>query len=446
MSAEKREHITNLRRKGWCWLLALAVMPACMVLTGLLVALVRGQSLATAFDAMALPFVPQPYRGLLVVTYASVLTAVVIYLWERETRARVRAEAARARAAEAAALAEPELHTPEYVVALGGGHGLSTLLRGLKNRCGELTAIVTVADDGGSSGALRRDMGMLPPGDLRRCIAALADAEPLMAELFEYRFGRGTGLDGHTFGNLFIAAMAGVTGDFESAISEASRVLAVRGRILPASLDNLVLSAEVRNSLDPDAAPYILTGESAIGHAEGVIERVFLEPEQTKGYPAAIQALLSADLIVLGPGSLYTSILPNLLVSDIAAAIRASAACKIYVCNVATQPGETDGYTVGDHVRALNAHLGAGLCHCVLANGNYRITLPPDSPSTMVRPEFEGIPGCQLVLEDLVDARLPWRHDSTHLADALLRIYQDWRTAQPSGDPSGDPLTMSSLH
>jgi uncharacterized cofD-like protein len=303
-----------------------------------------------------------------------------------------------------------------------------------------------VADDGGSSGALRRDLGMLPPGDLRRCIAALADAEPLMTQLFQYRFGRGTGLDGHTFGNLFIAAMAGITGDFESAIGEASRVLAVRGRMLPSSLDKLGLGAEVREPADPDAVPHILVGESAIGHAEGVIERVFLQTEQSKGYPAAIQALLSADLIILGPGSLYTSILPNLLVPDIAAAVRASAACKIYVCNVATQPGETDGYTVGDHVRALNAHLGTGLCHCVLANGNYRITLPSTSPSTMVQPEFEGDPGCQLVLEDLVDTRLPWRHDSTRLADALLRIYHDWRAAaQSTEDPSWDPFTTSSL-
>ena len=450
MSAKRRKHFTNLRLKGWWWLLALAVMPVFMGLTCLLVVLIEGRPLTVAMDTVTLHFVPQPYRGLLMLTYASLLMAVVVYQWEREARAHaalLRAEAAQARAVEAAPPDPPEPQVPQHVVALGGGHGLSTLLRGLKNRCGELTAIVTVADDGGSSGALRRDMGMLPPGDLRRCIAALADAEPLMTQLFQYRFGRGTGLDGHTFGNLFIAAMAGITGDFESAISEASRVLAVRGRILPSSLDNLVLSAEVRDPLDPDAAPHILMGESAIGHAEGVIERVFLEPEQSKGYPAAIQALLSADLIVLGPGSLYTSILPNLLVPDIAAAVRASAACKIYVCNVATQPGETDGYTVGDHVRALNAHLGMGLCHCVLANGNYRIALPPASPSTMVRPEFEGNPGCQLVLEDLVDARLPWRHDSTRLADALLRMYHNWRVAaQLAGDPSGDPLTVSSLH
>jgi uncharacterized cofD-like protein len=240
--------------------------------------------------------------------------------------------------------------------------------------------------------------------------------------------------------------MAGITGDFESAIGESSRVLAVRGRILPSSLEDLVLCAEVRDLRAPDAAPHVLVGESAIGHADGLIERVFLQPEQAKGYPAAIQALLSADLIVLGPGSLYTSILPNLLVPDIAAAVRASAAYKIYVCNVATQPGETDGYTVGDHVRALQTHLGAGLCHCVLANGNHQLDLPPASHSAMVRPEFEGCAGCELVLEDLVDQHLPWRHDSARLADALFRLYGDWCVARRSSpDPSWDPLTLSSL-
>ena len=322
------------------------------------------------------------------------------------------------------------------VVALGGGHGLSTLLRGLKAHTSQLTAIVTVADDGGSSGLLRREMGMLPPGDLRRCIAALAEAEPLMTQLFQYRFGAGAGLDGHVFGNLFIAAMAGITGDFESAISEASRVLAVRGRILPSSLDNIVLCAEIRDPKDPGAGAHLVQGQSRIVGAGGAIERVFLQPSDAKGYPGAIQALLHADMIVLGPGSLYTSVLPNLLVPGIRDAFRASPALKVYVCNVATQPGETDDYTVGCHVRALGEHLGPGFCHYVLANANTDFTLPPSSGSKMVEPGCDHIDGCQLVLEDLVDRALPWRHDSVRLATALMHLRQGHRVGASRLDRS----------
>ena len=313
------------------------------------------------------------------------------------------------------------------VVALGGGHGLSTLLRGLKDRYCDLTAIVTVADDGGSSGVLRRETGILPPGDLRRCIAALADAEPLMTQLFEYRFGHGAGLDGHAFGNLFIAAMAGIMGDFERGVSEVSRVLAVKGRVLPSSLDHLLLCAEVRAPGD-EGSMTLVQGQSQIAAVRGVVERVYLQPSEPKGYPLAISALLNADLILLGPGSLYTSIIPNLLVPDILAALRASEAFKVYICNVATQPGETADYTVGDHVRALTEHMGGSACDCVLANGNTDWSLPSASNSTMVRPTLHGAPEggdaatWRLVIEDLVDHTLPWRHDSAKLASAALRL------------------------
>jgi uncharacterized cofD-like protein len=316
------------------------------------------------------------------------------------------------------------------VVAIGGGHGLSTLLRGLKACFDHLTAIVTVADDGGSSGMLRREMGLLPPGDLRRCIAALAEAEPLMTQLFQFRFGRGTGLNGHTFGNLFIAAMAEITGDFESAVSEASRVLAVKGRILPSSLDDIVLCAELRDASTGGGQTRLVRGESAIAEAGGIIERVFLEPAEAKGYPEAIRALLQADVIVLGPGSLYTSILPNLLVPDIRNAIRVSAALKVYVCNVATQPGETDGFTVGDHVAALRAHLGAGFCDHVLANASADYALPPASRSVMVQPVFDES-DCRMTVVDLVDNELPWRHDAAKLTMALAQLAAAHRTAAP---------------
>ncbi len=314
------------------------------------------------------------------------------------------------------------------IVAIGGGHGLATLLRGLKGYASDLTAIVTVADDGGSSGLLRREMGLLPPGDLRNCIAALAAAEPLMAQLLQYRFGRGSGLAGHTFGNLLIAAMAEITGSFETAITEASRVLAVRGRIMPSTLDNVTLCAEV-SGIAPDETMRLVRGESQITKAGGRVERVFLQPDHVQGYPEAIRALLHADMIVLGPGSLYTSILPNLLVADICQALRASTAIKVYICNVATQPGETDDYTVADHVRALNAHLGGNICTCVLANNNIAFELPANSGSQMVSPECETIEGCPFVLDDLVDRALPWRHDPDRLATALLRLYH--RQAAP---------------
>jgi uncharacterized cofD-like protein len=315
------------------------------------------------------------------------------------------------------------------VVVIGGGHGLSTLLRGLKALPIEITAIVTVADDGGSSGVLRRELGIPPPGDLRQCIAALADAEPLMTRLFQYRFGEGAALDGHAFGNLFIAAMMGITGDFESAVTEASRVLAVRGRILPSTLDNVVLCAEVHHPESSEVGSCIIEGQSRIAKAGGCVERVYLVPENAKGHPEAIRALLQADLILLGPGSLFTSVLPNLLVPDIVSAIRASAALKVYICNVASQPGETDGFAVGDHVRALSEHLGTGFCGYVLANGNLEATLPAGSGSALVQPSMEGCEDCELVLEDLIDDALPWRHESTKLALAIMRLYTAYTVA-----------------
>ncbi len=309
------------------------------------------------------------------------------------------------------------------IVALGGGHGLSTLLRGLKEHPLDLTAIVTVADDGGSSGKLRRGLGVLPPGDFRNCLLALAGSESLMTRLFQYRFGEGTGLDGHNFGNLFLTAMAGVAGSFERALVESSRVLAIRGRVLPSTLRNVVLGAQVR---DPHSGELKrVLGESRIPKAGGHVERVFLEPAHVPAYPDAVRALLNADLILAGPGSLYTSVLPNLLVSGIAEAARASRALKVYVCNVATQVGETDGYTVADHVEALEHHLGAGFFSVVLANDNLTpaCDLPPGVE--MVLPTAPPQAAYRLVTADLVDDACPWRHNVERLARAILALYQD---------------------
>ncbi len=304
------------------------------------------------------------------------------------------------------------------IVAMGGGTGLSTLLRGLKEYTDKLTAIVTVADDGGSSGRLRRELGVPPPGDFRQCIAALADSEPLMTQLFQYRFGEGAGLDGHSFGNLFIAAMAGVTGNFERALLESSRVLAVRGQILPSTLASVTLYADTR---DPEAAR--VAGESEITHHGKPIERVYLGPEHVPAYPGVVRAILEADLIIAGPGSLYTSVLPNLLVEDVQRALQVSKAMKIYVCNVATQPGETDDFSVEDHFDALTQHVGPGIFTHVIANNNWHVNFPQNAQSQMVHLRERGTRSFQLTLEDVVDEEKPWRHDPQKLARVVLDLY-----------------------
>src|SRR5439155_26101249 len=236
------------------------------------------------------------------------------------------------------------------IVCIGGGTGMPTVLRGLKHHSANITAIVTVGDDGGSSGRLRREHGILPPGDFRNNIVALARVEPLMSRLFQYRFGEGSDLGGHSFGNLFVLAMTGVTGSFEHAVRETSRVLAVQGVILPSTLQDVQICAVFGDGSE-------MCGESAIPEIGKPIQRLSLKPEHPAAQPEAVAAILEADLIVVGPGSLYTSVLPNLLVEGIAKALLQTDGLKIYVCNVATQPGETDGYNVDAHIGALVRHM-----------------------------------------------------------------------------------------
>jgi uncharacterized cofD-like protein len=274
---------------------------------------------------------------------------------------------------------------------------------------------------------LRRELGVLPPGDFRQCIAALADSEPLMTSLLQYRFGGGSGLEGHSFGNLLIVAMAGITGGFERALRESSRVLAVRGQILPSTLRNVTLFAETRN---PDWER--VAGESKITEHGRPIERVYLEPEHAPAYPDAVRAILDADLIIAGPGSLYTSVLPNLLVQDIQNALRAAHAPKVYICNIATQPGETDGFSIDDHVAALEQHVGKEIFSHVFANDNYRVNFPEDSPSKMVRVGTANARAHAIIFFDLVDETKPWRHDPAKLAHAILNWYNA-RNAQHNG-------------
>jgi len=312
------------------------------------------------------------------------------------------------------------------IVAIGGGTGLSTILRGLKAHTSNLTAIVTVADDGGSSGRLRRALGVLPPGDFRNCLAALAEDESVTTQLFQYRFGGDQDLGGHSFGNLFITAMAEVTGSFERALVESSRVLAIRGQVLPSTLQNVTLVGELAVGLDPVSR---VEGESQITLAEGAIRRVFLQPDEAPAYPAAIKALLDADLIVLGPGSLYTSLLPNLLVRDLTEAIAASRAVKVYICNTATQPGETEGYSVYDHVDAIERHTRRGLFPIVLANDAQTGALLPRLKWVSLTPPVNG--ARRLLMADLADRDRPWRHDGRKTAAVLISLLTQAEADRP---------------
>jgi uncharacterized cofD-like protein len=317
------------------------------------------------------------------------------------------------------------------IVALGGGTGLSTLLRGLKAYATHLTAVVTVTDDGGSSGRLRRELGILPPGDINDCLVALAEAEPLMTRLFQYRFDRGE-LAGHSFGNLFLASMVGVGGDLVSAVRLASRVLAIRGHVLPATVDDVVLCAEFLDGT-------VVEGESAIPKARKAIRRVFLKPSEARPVPEVLEAIAQADLILLGPGSLFTSVLPNLLVRGIADALRRATAPVVYVTNVMTQPGETDGYRASDHVRALIEHAGPGLVDIALVN-----TQMPQNEVLLQRYRKEGaVPvepdidrirsmGIEAVGVGLVSETDLLRHDPARLAEAVLALLDRWHLRRPA--------------
>jgi uncharacterized cofD-like protein len=310
------------------------------------------------------------------------------------------------------------------IVCIGGGTGMPTVLRGLKHHSANITAIVTVGDDGGSSGRLRREHGILPPGDFRNNIVALAEVEPLMSRLFQYRFGEGSTLGGHSFGNLFVLAMTGVTGTFEHALRETSRVLAVQGQILPSTLQDVQICADFTDGTE-------VCGESRIPEVGQPIKRVRLKPEHPAAQPEAVKAILEADLIVLGPGSLYTSVVPNLLVEGIAKALIQSDGLKVYVCNVATQPGETDGYDVEAHVAALARHLPGQTnpLDVVIATLHPpRADAPqPDVALVTATPELTVAEHPRIVVEDVVRDDHALRHDPDKLATALMRVYDEER-------------------
>jgi uncharacterized cofD-like protein len=300
------------------------------------------------------------------------------------------------------------------LVAVGGGTGMSTLLRGLKQYTSNLAAVVTVADDGGSSGRLREEYRILPPGDFRQCLVALADAEPLVKQLFNHRFQEGS-LNGHSFGNLFIMAMAEVTGNFEHALRESGRVLAVRGAIIPSTLHDVTLVASVNGTM--------VEGESKIPMQNAPITRVFLKPDQVELNPEAALAIMNAELVVVGPGSLYTSILPNLMVPGMVKTIKESPALKVFVCNVASQHGETDGYNVSDYLRVLHDHVGENLFDFVLVNAN--LNHLPTGGQTQVMFDYQNAarssPRVRFIAGDVVNIRIPSHHDPDKLARLLMK-------------------------
>ena len=314
-----------------------------------------------------------------------------------------------------------------HIVAIGGGTGMPSLLRGLTAYTRNMTAIVTVADDGGSSGRLRRELGVLPPGDFRNNLAALARDEALMTQVLQYRFGgnkvgeRQGELQGHAFGNLLLVALTGITGSFDEALLAAERVLALQGRVLPSTLEPVMLVADV---LLANGENRRVLGESAIPEAKGHIQQLYLQPPKVRAYPPAVKAILQADLVVIGPGSLYTSILPNLLVNDLAEALQRTRAPKIYVCNLATQPGETDNYSVADHVATLLQHVPTNFLNIVLANSN--LSVPSDTGgghTLFVQPIAPT--EVRMITADLVDESQPWRHDSAKLAKAVIDLLRN---------------------
>ena len=307
------------------------------------------------------------------------------------------------------------------ITVVGGGHGLSVLLRGIKQATTNVTAVVTVADDGGSSGRLREELGMIPPGDLRNCLVALADTEPLMEKLFQHRFEGDSQLSGHSFGNLFIAAMAQVTGDVETALKESSKVLAVKGRVLPASKEFVRLDAIMEDGS-------IVCGESKIPEANKKIHRVKLFPEHVEAVQSSLDALRDAEAIVLGPGSLYTSIMPNLLVEGIGDARGRSRAVKIYICNVMTQPGETDGYTASMHVKAILDHAGRNAVDYVIVNST---PVPEDLKKkyaeagaypVIVDEDVLKALGVGVIKADLITNHDAIHHDPKKLAESVMQV------------------------
>ncbi len=426
----------GMRIKRWIVLLFAGILFTSLSVAMGIAWLYRNYNVPEPFTGMVqyatLQFIPHPYREVLVIVPGIALIVIGILKLSGSLTSpfmdqRIR-EGGLAKIIETHrfGVQQPELH----IVTVGGGTGLSTLLRGLKQYPVRITAIVTAGDDGGSSGRLRSEFNVPAPGDIRNCLVALADSETLLSELFQYRFdSQDSGLDGHSFGNLYITALTKITGSFERAIIESGRILNIRGAVMPSSEENVIVGARMADGR-------VLHGETTIVDARAAIERVFLEPSNAEAYEPAVETILSADLVVLGPGSLYTSVIPNLLVEGIAHAVQHTPATTIYVCNVATQPGETDHFSVEDHLQALEDHFGELPINQVLVNSNLapaREGIKPEwgvSPVTFNGTGSESLNGLTVIEADVVNPEFPLRHDPEKLAAMLVAIAQKEKQAQ----------------
>ncbi len=308
------------------------------------------------------------------------------------------------------------------IVIIGGGTGLSVLLRGLKYQPVDITAIVTVADDGGSSGRLRDEMDIPPPGDIRNVLAALSDVEPLIEDLFQHRFAGGNGLSGHSLGNLILAAMTTITGDFVHAVGEMSKVLKVRGKVLPAANKSVILNAEMEDGT-------VVTGESKIPYSGKKIKRVFLSPDDVEPLNESIEKIQEADMIIIGPGSLYTSILPNLLVPKIGEEVVKAKAKKVYICNVMTQAGETLNYAASDHVQAINDHMGLKFIDTILVNdGDIPDSIKEKYAKELAKPVVYDLERLSTLGLSIINDKIiaydndVIRHDTTKVANLLYNM------------------------
>jgi uncharacterized cofD-like protein len=371
-------------------------------------------------DSAANEFFPPSYLSWIFIVLGALLVALGIWRW---LNAIVSAVMPYGSSGMIDAIMQRRLERGYRIVVVGGGTGLSTMLRGLKKITTNLTAVVTVSDDGGSSGRLQKELGVLPPGDIRNCLVALADDEALVTELFRYRFEEGEGLTGHSFGNLFLAAMTGITGNFDEAIKVSSRVLNVKGRVLPSTLAVARLCARLTDGR-------VIEGESKITAERGTIEEVYLDPPYAPPLDEVITAIREADAIVLGPGSLYTSIMPNLLIDRVGREIEAAGAVKIYVCNVMTQPGETDGYTASTHVRALLRGAKANVCDVVVVNDQLPRKLRDayaeegQLPVDVDAADLAQL-GVKVVRANLLSETQEVRHDSDRLAAVVIDIIDE---------------------
>ncbi|MCC6313963.1 MAG: YvcK family protein [Thermomicrobiales bacterium] len=435
--------------KRWAALILLGSVLTGVAMAMALVYAYRYIAFPPAFSGMVqivtLQFLPREVRFVVVLTLGLAMTA---YGVSRMSRSLLSPFLARTDPGKdlAEIVAEHRFgpRTPDInVVALGGGTGLSSLLRGLKQHDIGITAIVTVADDGGSTGRIRTEFDIPAPGDIRNCLAALADDESLVSRLFQYRFDQPSSqLSGHSFGNLFITALTQVTGSFERAVIESASVLNIRGRVLPSTLANVALNTELIDGT-------VLRGESSLARKNAPIKQVYLEPERAAVYEPAFGAILNADLVVLGPGSLYTSVLPNLLVEGITQALRWTPGRVVYVCNVATQPGETDDFTVADHVRVVVDQLGPNVVDVVLVNSNpaSAAAIGPTEPIDPVLPNGWDMPGAGFVVveRDVVNDRNPLRHDPEKLSLALLDIarWESTRDGELDGSLASPPKLPS---